>query len=272
MIEHNEPAFAALMAKITADRGFRCASYKDKCLRRRIAVRMRAKGLFTYAEYSAMLDADLREYPKLLRALTINVTKFFRNWETYNAIAQKILPGLWDESAGPLSVWSAGCATGEETYSIAVLFHQHAEAVGTLDALGRVSITGTDIDEDCLGTAQRGVYGEASFSETPPAIRERYFPLVAGLRSVIPPVRQLASFAVGDLLRGPPPATGLDMILCRNVIIYFDRPAQEKLFAEFNACLRPGGVLVLGKVETLLGHARDLFRPVSARERIFRKA
>ena len=107
MIEHNEPAFADLMTKITRDRGFRCASYKDKCLRRRIAVRMRARGLFTYGEYAAMLDADPREYPKLLRALTINVTKFFRNWETYNQIAQKILPELWSGTTGPLSVWSA---------------------------------------------------------------------------------------------------------------------------------------------------------------------
>lgn len=272
MIEHNEPAFADLMAKITRDRGFRCASYKDKCLRRRIAVRMRARGLFTYAEYSAMLDGDLREYPKLLRALTINVTKFFRNWETYNALAQKILPELWSGTDGPLGVWSAGCSSGEEAYSTAVLFHQHAESIAALDDLSRVTITGTDIDDDCLGTAQRGLYGEASFTETPVAIRERYFPLVAGLRSVIPQVKKLATFTTGDLLQDAPPAASFDMILCRNVIIYFDQPAQEKLFAEFHACLRPGGVLVLGKVETLLGPMRDLFRPVSARERIFRKA
>lgn len=272
MIEHNEPAFADLMAKITRDRGFRCASYKDKCLRRRIAVRMRARGLFTYGEYAAMLDADPREYPKLLRALTINVTKFFRNWETYNTIAQKILPELWSGTTGPLSVWSAGCASGEEAYSTAVLFHQHVESLGALDQLGRVSVLGTDIDDDCLGTAQRGLYGEASFTETPPSLRERYFPLVAGLRSVIPPVKQLCSFAVGDLLQDEPPSNKFDLILCRNVIIYFDREAQEKLFAEFHASLRDGGILVLGKVETLLGRARDLFRPVSSRERIFRKA
>ena len=153
-----------------------------------------------------------------------------------------------------------------------MLFHQHAESVGDIDNLSRVSILGTDIDDDCLGTAQRGLYGEASFTETPPALRERYFPLVAGLRSVIPPVKQLASFAVGDLLHGDPPSNNFDLILCRNVIIYFDREAQEKLFAEFHSSLREGGILVLGKVETLLGGARDLFRPISSRERIFRKA
>lgn len=272
MIVHNEPAFANLMAKITRDRGFRCASYKDTCLRRRIAVRMRAKGLFTYNEYSAMLDADPREYPKLLRALTINVTKFFRNWDTYNALAQKILPDMWSGSSGPLSVWSAGCSSGEEAYSAAVLFHQHAESVGDLDNLSRVSILGTDIDDDCLGTAERALYGDASFTETPPAFRERYFPLVAGLRSVIPPVKQLASFAIGDLLQDEPPSKNFDLILCRNVIIYFDRAAQDKLFTEFHSSLREGGILVLGRVETLLGPVRDLFSPISSRERIFRKA
>jgi chemotaxis methyl-accepting protein methylase len=272
MIEHNEHAFAALMAKITRDHGFRCASYKDKCIRRRIAVRMRARGLFTFREYSAMLDADPREYPKLLSALTINVTKFFRNWETYHTVARRIIPELWSGSARQLKVWSAGCSSGEEAYSIGVLFHQHAESLGELSHLSRVHIIGTDIDDDCLGTAQRGVYGEASFTETPPALRERYFPHAGPLRGVLPAVKKLATFTNADLLRDPPPSTKLDLIFCRNVIIYFDRAAQDKLFAEFHATLRDGGVLVMGKVETLLGHARDLFRAVSSRERIFRRA
>ena len=272
MIEHNEAAFADLLAKITRDSGFRCASYKDKCLRRRIAVRMRSKGLYTFSEYSAMLDLDPREYPKLLRALTINVTKFFRNWETYDTIARKVIPELWSAGDGKIRVWSAGCSSGEEPYSVGVLFHQHAESCGELEKLSRVEILGTDIDEDCLGTAQRGLYGEASFTDTPVAIREKYFPQVAGLRSVIPPVNDLVTFAIGDLLHGDPPATKFDLILCRNVIIYFDREAQDKLFIEFHASLRDGGILVLGKVETLLGAARDFFRPINSRERIFRKA
>jgi chemotaxis methyl-accepting protein methylase len=219
-----------------------------------------------------MLDADPREYPKLLRALTINVTKFFRNWETYNTVAQKVIPDLWSASDKPISVWSAGCSSGEEAYSVGVLFHQHAESCQQLEKLSRVDILGTDIDDDCLGTAQRGLYGEASFTDTPAAIRERYFPHAAGLRSVIPPVKQLSTFAVGDLLHGDPPPGRFDLIFCRNVIIYFDRDAQDKLFAEFHSALRDGGVLVLGKVETLLGQARELFRPISSRERIFRKA
>jgi chemotaxis methyl-accepting protein methylase len=219
-----------------------------------------------------MLDADPREYPKLLRALTINVTKFFRNWETYHTVAQKVIPELWSRDDGPISVWSAGCASGEEAYSIAVLFHEHAESCGQLDRLSRVDVLGTDIDDDCLGTAQRGLYGEASFADTPAALREKYFPHEGSLRGVIPEVKRRVTFAIGDLLHGDPPPKQFDLVLCRNVVIYFDRPAQDKLFAEFHSSLREGGVLVLGKVETLLGSARELFRPVSSRERIFRKA
>src|SRR5881398_4170081 len=107
MIQHNEPAFADLMAKITHDRGFRCASYKDKCLRRRIALRMRAKGTASPDEYAGILDADPHEYERLMRSLTVNVTKFFRNWETYEAIEKSVVPALWDRNETELKVWSA---------------------------------------------------------------------------------------------------------------------------------------------------------------------
>ena len=271
MIEANEAGFAALTRKITRDRGFSCASYKDKCVRRRIFSRMRAKSTYTFAEYAAMLDADLREYERLMRALTINVTKFFRNWETYNTIARKVVPDLWTLPSETISVWSAGCSSGEEPYSIAVLFHEHAESIGESDRLGRVKILGTDIDEECLDAAGRGLFAEASFAETPAAFREKYVPQVGTLRAVAPEVRRLVSFARGDLLRDPPPARDLHMVLCRNVIIYFERHAQDKLVAQFRSCIAPGGVLVLGKVEALFGAARDWFKPVSSRERIFRK-
>ena len=103
--------FAALTAKIARDRGFGCASYKEKCLRRRIAVRMRARGVHSYLDYARVLDTDGTEYDRLLDALTINVTKLFRNPETYAAVAQKVVPELWSRGE-PLSVWSAGCSSG----------------------------------------------------------------------------------------------------------------------------------------------------------------
>src|SRR3954468_18618878 len=94
--EISDTAFIALTAKIARDRGFRCASYKDKCLRRRIAVRMRAKNTISTAEYASILDTDPREYERLMRSLTVNVTKFFRNWETYSVIEKKVVPALFE--------------------------------------------------------------------------------------------------------------------------------------------------------------------------------
>ncbi len=259
------------MDKITRDRGFQCSSYKDKCLRRRFAVRMRARGTASHTEYARILDSDPREYDRLVRSLTINVTKFFRNWETYSVMEQKVIPALWERRERELRIWSAGCSSGEEPYSVALLMHKHATETNQLSRLNSVSIVGTDIDTDCLGEADRAFYPDTALGETPAHLRERYFPIVAGMHTMLPEVRQLVTFEARDLLKSPPPFESVDLLVCRNVIIYFEREAQDALFAEFHRTIAPGGFLVLGKVETLLGAARALFSPVNARERIFRK-
>ena len=258
------------MEKITRESGFRCASYKDKCLRRRIAVRMRAKGAYTAHEYAGVLDTDPREYERLLRSLTVNVTKFFRNIDTYHAIEKKVIPELWSTTSNGLRIWSAGCASGEEPYSLAILLHKHAQESHCVDRLNGVDILGTDIDAEVLGEAERGFYAESALMETPRTL-ESYFPQVAGLRTMLPEVRKMVRFQNDDLLAFKPPVADVHLIACRNVIIYFEREAQDRLFAEFHRVLAPGGFLVLGKVETLLGDARALFEPINARERIFRK-
>jgi chemotaxis protein methyltransferase CheR len=270
LIQGDDAEFRALMDKITRDSGFQCSSYKDKCLRRRIAVRIRARGASGCAEYSGMLDKDPREYERLMRSLTVNVTKFFRNWETYSAIEQKVVPALMENGEREIRVWSAGCSSGEEPYSLGILMHKHAAANGGR-RLESVSIVGTDIDTDCLEEADRAVYSEAALGDTPADLRERYFPQVAGHRTMLPEVRRLVKLEVRDLLHFQPPFADAHLIVCRNVIIYLERAAQDALFAHFHKTLAPGGFLVLGKVETLLGDARGLFSPVNARERIFRK-
>lgn len=262
--------FAALTEKISRERGFRCASYKEKCLRRRIAVRMRARGVHTYRDYGVVLDRDAREYELLLDALTINVTKLFRNWETFAAIADDVIPELWPEKGEHLRCWSAGCASGEEPYSVAILMHREATQRGDERALSRIMILGTDIDRQSLKAAEQGTFGEDAFADTPPAIRRRYFSPKPP-HSVDPSVRSMVRFESRDLLHEATPSGGLDLITCRNVIIYFDRASQEKLFQRFFDALAPGGFLVLGKVETLLGPTRNQFVPVNPRERIFRK-
>ncbi|MEP6618425.1 MAG: protein-glutamate O-methyltransferase CheR [bacterium] len=270
MSDQADAAFVALTEKISRDKGFGCASYKEKCLRRRIAVRMRARGVHTFGDYARVLDTDSGEYDRLLDALTINVTKLFRNWETYSVIAERVVPALWALPTPKLSVWSAGCSSGEEPYSLAALFHREAERTGSLDQLAqRVSVLGSDIDARSLSAAERGAFEEGDFVDTPDDLRRRYFASSPPF-TIIPEVRRLVRFERRDLLAEAPPPGAHHLVCCRNVLIYFDRGTQERLFDKFHAALAPEGFLVLGKVETLLGSARARFAPVEGRERVFR--
>ncbi len=268
----NEDAagFAALVDFIVAESGFRCHSYKERCLRRRIAVRMRARGAHSFAGYARLLDGDEGEWERLMDALTINVTKLFRNAEAYESLARNIIPDLWQSDASELRIWSAGCSSGEEPYSVATLFVAHAAAIGQSERNDRISVLGTDIDRESLRVAEIGQYPESAFADTPPALRERYFSAGFPAR-VDPEVRARVRFQKHDLLNQAPPSESFHLIVCRNVLIYFDRESQERLFALFRDHLVPGGALFLGKVETLLGDSRRGFMAVDARERMFRR-
>jgi chemotaxis protein methyltransferase CheR len=267
-LEGDDEALERLKRKIERDRGFNCQFYKEKCLRRRIAVRMRARGERTFAAYSSLLDRDPGEYDHLLDTLTINVTKFFRNPETWAAIEEQVVPELFAQP-GPIRVWSAGAASGEEAYSVSILLREWAERHARLREVERVQIVGTDIDRRSLEAARTGEYPETSFTDTAPEVLARWFGPGPPFR-LRPEARPGVSFEQRDLISGPP-LRGQNLILCRNVVIYFDREIQERLFRAFHDALVPGGFLVMGKVETLIGEARLLFRPVNNRERIFRK-
>jgi len=267
----DEAGFRALTQKIARDRGFACANYKDGCLRRRIAVRMRARGAATFADYVALLDRDASEYPLLLDALTINVTKLYRDAAVWDAVAGQVIPALWAADPPRITVWSAGCSSGEELYTLAALFHRHAERTDSLARLTRVRILGTDIDRASLDAARAGAYATDSFTEMPVELRARYFTMAPPHRAA-DALRALVKVERRDLLSEPAPADGLQLITCRNVVIYFDRASQEPLMRKFHAALAPGGFLVLGKVETLMGPMRALFEVVDSRNRIFRKA
>jgi chemotaxis methyl-accepting protein methylase len=263
----DDDGYVTLTEKITRERGFGCASYKEKCVRRRIAVRMRARGVHTFEEYAGVLDRDEREYELLLDALTINVTKFFRNPETFAAIDREIVPVLFARQEPQLRIWSAGCASGEEAYSLAILMHR--QAIASARRFERIEVVGTDVDRASLDAAERAVYLEPTLSDTPPEIRQLYFSMQAPHR-IHADVRARVQFRRHDLLREPLPEQQ-HLICCRNVIIYFDRATQESLFERFADAILPGGFLVLGRVETLFGPARAKFAPVDGRERLFRR-
>ncbi|HET7249409.1 MAG TPA: protein-glutamate O-methyltransferase CheR [Gemmatimonadales bacterium] len=267
-----ERAFRALTEKITQARGVCCDAYKDRCLRRRIAVRMRARGVHSFGDYSRLLDADGREYDRLLDALTINVTKFFRNVETWTALAP-FLVERWKARSGAVQVWSAGCASGEEPYTIAAALAETARTTGTSDWLPRAQVLATDIDRQSLERATAARYAAAAFSETPAEVLRRWIepPAPDGTRTPVAAVRALVTVQRHDLTTGRPPGGPFDLVVCRNVVIYFDRDTQERLFQVFASALRPEGLLLLGKVETLLGPARELLRMENPRERIYRR-
>jgi chemotaxis methyl-accepting protein methylase len=263
-----DPGFAGLLEKIERERGFCCAAYKTGCLERRIRTRMRAKSVGSYEAFSALLDREPREMDRLVDMLTINVTRFFRNAHVWDAIRAIVVPDLWRSQIETVRVWSAGSASGEEAYSMAMLFHRHAAVEGMLNQIGRVVVTGTDVDANAVRAAKRGAYAAADLQEVPDDVRQRYFSDDAPYRPS-PGVRRLVRFVTHDLLKDPYPAAPQHIIICRNVLIYFDRAVQQQVIGRFRESLEPGGYLILGKVETLLGTPG--FERVGVKERIFRK-
>jgi chemotaxis protein methyltransferase CheR len=269
-VSADQAGFDALTREISRTAGLSLHSYKDKCLRRRIAVRMRACGVQTYAEYQDVLARSPAEYEQLKDALTINVTRFFRNAETWERLAGDYLPTLVAKVPGAIRVWSAGCSSGEEAYGLAILLADAAIAAGDSRGLERVQVEATDVDRRSLERAANALYSAEALAETPREVVARYFePEPDGWR-VAEAVRRRVRVRRHDLGRDPPPGT-YHLIVCRNVVIYFERPTQERLFDAFFDALVPDGLLVLGKVETLFGPARERLQLVDPRERIYRR-
>ncbi|MEO7985071.1 MAG: protein-glutamate O-methyltransferase CheR [Gemmatimonadales bacterium] len=271
MIPVDEAEFAELTRKISQGSGFTLEAYKDKCIRRRIAVRMRACGVHTYADYRTLLDATPDEYDRLRDALTINVTRFYRNPEAWNLLRSELVPGLCERHQGELRVWSAGCSSGEEAYTAAALFTEYFEREGRPDQARRVVIDATDVDRISLDRARAGRYRIEAAVDMPAELTQGFLERDGEEYRVAERVRRSVFVRRLDLSKELPPRRDYHLILCRNVVIYFDRPMQERLFQTFADALVPGGLLVLGKVETLFGPARDRMILVDPRERVYRR-
>ena len=265
--ESDARELAALKEQIKRRVRFHCDGYKEKCLRRRIAVRMRARGVHSYSDYGQLLEHDETEYERLLDTLTINVSKFFRNPDVWQVVKDRVLPQLLTFPDPVLNIWSAGMASGEEPYTISMLVREYAAAHDI--SPDRLRITGTDIDRESMAFAQRAEYTDFAMGDIDPDVRERWFDF-DGVYRLKSEARRNVHFATLDLIRDDFPP-GQHLIFCRNVIIYFEREVQQKLFHKFHDALVPGGFLVLGKVEALFGAASGLFETVANRQRVFRK-
>lgn len=260
--------FRGLKRMIQARAGLCCDGYKERVLRRRIAVRMRAKNVQTFGAYAALLKRDPSEYQRLVDTVTINVSKFFRNASTWVLLRDLVIPELWNSTHERVRIWSAGSAAGEEAYSIAILLLLHAEKHGP--GIERFDILATDIDADALEQAKRADYGPFAFTEMAEPTRDRWFEGEKRSR-LREEVKQYVRFEKLDLMNGEFPVDQ-HLILCRNVLIYFERDVQHAMFRRFHAATATDGFLQLGKVETLFGAPPGLYETVSARERLFRKA
>jgi chemotaxis protein methyltransferase CheR len=271
VISADDVAFAALTRRISREIGLSLDAYKDKCLRRRIAVRMRACGAHTFAAYQAVLDDSPAEYERLKDAITINVTRFYRNADTWDLLRGEFLQEVCETGGGEVRAWSAGCSSGEEPYTLAILVADHFDRQGQPDRLASLTVDATDIDRDSLELAQAGRYRREAMSDVPVDLTKRYFEADGSGYRVIERVRRRVIVRSLDLSREPPPRRNYQLILCRNVVIYFERATQERVFLGFAEALAPGGLLVLGKVESLFGPARELLTLLDPRERVYRR-
>jgi chemotaxis protein methyltransferase CheR len=254
---------------------FNTFQYKDTYLGRRFASRLRALHLDTYHDYWEILKKDINEQEKLLQELTINVTEFFRDSPVWDVISSDVLPTILKEKQGKIRVWSAGSSDGKEAYSIAMMC---AKILGENELFNKVEIIGTDIDRDCINHAAGGKYisrpgliqtdikKQLSFIVTP----EKFFDITGDVFQVRHTIKKIVNFEYHDLISGSK-KHNYDIILCRNVVIYFTRQLQEVLYKDFYDALNHGGFFIMGKTETLVGEARNLFIPYNLKERIFRK-
>lgn len=265
-------AFAALKARLVEKTGWDLGRFKENYLRRRVGARVRALGCAGWSDYGDLLERDPRELERLKDRLTVNVTEFLRDPDVWAEIETQVLPRLLEAAAArplrELRVWSAGCSSGEEPYSLAMLALEAAERQGRGVA---VRVLASDLDPAVLEKARGGLYPEAAFAHVPEPRRGRWTRAEGGGRRVSPELRKAVCFRVLDLFSSPPPP-GLDLLLCRNVMIYFSRDLQQRLLRAYHQALRPGGIFVTGKTETVLGPARAAFHCLSARSRIFERA
>jgi two-component system CheB/CheR fusion protein len=243
------------------------SGYKEKTFLRRVQRRMQVHRVDALEDYVEVLRQDPKEVVALFRDLLINVTTFFRDAEAFKALERVVIPKLFEGRGADdvVRVWVPGCATGEEVFSIAILLCEYME---TLSAVPRVQIFATDIDEPALASARAGRYPEALLEGVSPERRKRFFIEQDGSFLLTKEVRDLCVFSPHSVIRDPP-FSRLDLVSCRNLLIYFGPDVQAQVIPTFHYALRPGGYLFLGISENV-SQFSDLFTPVDKKHRVFR--
>jgi two-component system, chemotaxis family, CheB/CheR fusion protein len=258
----------ALLEYLRDSRGFDFSGYKRATLERRIRKRMGEVEVETYNDYIGFLEANPREFSELFNTILINVTGFFRDGDAWDYLRDEILPELVasvpdDEQ---IRVWSAGCASGQEAYTAAICL---LEVLGEETFKRRVKIYATDIDEEALAEARAAVYPPKAFEDLPQELIDKYFVENGRGLGFRPDLRRSVIFGRNELLQDAP-ISRIDLLICRNVLMYFTVEAQTRILSQLNFALRDRGFLFLGKSEMLVRHS-DFFTPVDIKRRVFRR-
>jgi len=259
-----ERELESLLEYVRESRGFDFSGYKRPTLVRRVSLRLAELGLDSFAAYHDYLQVHADEFNSLFDKILINVTDFFRDPGSWQFLAEHAVKPLVAKG-GNIRIWSTGTASGEEAYSVAIAF---CEAMGAESFLRRVKIYATDVDEEALNKARSG-YSAKELESVPPELRSRYFEQQGGRHMFRASLRRAIIFGRHDLMQDAP-ISRLDLLICRNTLMYFTAEAQGRILARFHYALNDDGLLFLGRAEMLLTHAA-LFVPIDVKQRLFAK-
>jgi chemotaxis protein methyltransferase CheR len=259
--------FSKLLATIEKILSIRCGNYKEDYIKRRLLSRMNATESAGYREYHRLLQSSIEEQEKLRNALTINVTKFFRDPEVFDTVKKDLIPRILKRK-NRVRIWSAGCSSGEEPYSFAIILSELALFRKDMDAL----IYATDIDQEILKKAREGIYEKGALENLSESqVRRNFTQRPDGKFEVRPHMKERIRFQHHDLMGGVPVSRNLDIISCRNVTIYFTENQKNDLAREFYAGLDTEGFYIMGMSEFLGKEVSTLFSPYKPLQKIFVK-
>lgn len=263
----HDPKLEALLDYLKKTRGFDFTGYKRSSLTRRTVKRMEMIGVKDFVDYMDFLEVHPEEFYHLFNTILINVTSFFRDEEAWKYLATSIVPALLKARRGQgIRIWDAGCASGEEAYSLAMLF---CEALGMHEFQNNVKIYATDVDEEAIMQARSATYSETAIQAVPIELRQKYFISVGTKFSFHPDLRRCIIYGRHDLVMDAP-ISHVDLLVCRNTLMYLNAETQARIISRFHYALEDHGFLFLGKAELLLSYG-TLFQAVDMKHRFFRR-
>lgn len=221
-------------------------SYKEKQMRRRINTLITKNNVKTYNDYVALIKKDKEKFDQFINFLTINVSEFYRNPDQWKILEGQVFPELIKKFGKNLKIWSAACSTGDEPYSLVMALSRQVP-------LANIKIIATDIDNQVLDTARMGLYNEKSIASVPDDLKKKYFTKVGSSYQISDEIKKRVEFKNHDLLKDPYPS-GCNLIVCRNVVIYFTEEAKDVIYQKFHKALQPGGVLFIGSTEQIMNY------------------